>query len=169
MELLYIRPTLLWIDVGFAISFSWSIALLWAGVPMLLPTLPYVAPVSQFCIAVALAYRVTDVAEDLWLSKLFSQTSTITKTEAEVACRLTQIETLDDLSESGRRTDIHASFVCLSNPKPCALMRCMPTLRAMAARPIKRATRLRRERYSITVGMRISVAETTPLPQSPVG
>jgi len=30
------------------------------------------------------------------------------------------VETLDDLSESGRRTDLHASFVCLSNPRPCA-------------------------------------------------
>ena len=91
---LYIRPTLLWIDVGFAISFSCFIALLWAGVPMLLPTLPYVAPVSQFCIAMALAYGVADVAEDLWLSKLLSQTSTLTNTEAEVACRLTQLKLL---------------------------------------------------------------------------
>ena len=61
---------------------------------MLLPTLPYVAPVSQFCIAMALAYGVADVAEDLWLSKLLLQTSTITKTEAEIGCRLTQSKLL---------------------------------------------------------------------------
>ena len=61
---------------------------------MLLPTVPYLAPVSQFCIEMALAYGVADVAEDLWLSKLLSQTSTITKAEAEVACRLTQLKLL---------------------------------------------------------------------------
>jgi hypothetical protein len=61
---------------------------------MVLPELPYVAPISQFCTAMAIGYGIADVAEDLWLSKLLSRTSTVTKTEAEVACRLTQLKLL---------------------------------------------------------------------------
>ncbi|WP_426424139.1 hypothetical protein [Bradyrhizobium genosp. A] len=88
---LYIRPTLLWIDVGFAIFCASFAALFWLGIANVLPNhLPVVNHLMAFLIAMSVVYGITDVAEDLWLVKLFSQDHQVTKIEGFAACALTE-------------------------------------------------------------------------------
>jgi hypothetical protein len=87
---LYKRPTLLWIDVGFAICCAAFAALFWLGVGTLLNHHPASKHLMAFLIAMSLIYGVVDVAEDLWLVKLFSQDHKETAVEGGIACALTQ-------------------------------------------------------------------------------
>jgi hypothetical protein len=89
---LYLRPVLLWIDVGFAISLSLALVLFWYLLPWLLPGVRYIAAASTFCLFMGLAYGVTDVAEDLWLARVLGKTSKTRKGEAIVACTLTRLK-----------------------------------------------------------------------------
>jgi hypothetical protein len=88
---LYVRPTLFWIDVGFAICCAAFAALFWLGIANLLPNhLPVVKHLMAFLIAMSVVYGITDVAEDLWLVKLFSQNHKVTNVEGFAACALTE-------------------------------------------------------------------------------
>jgi hypothetical protein len=89
---LYIQPTLLWVDICFGISLACFVALFWCGVQKWLPQSPLIGVVSEFCLAMAVAYGIADVAEDLWLAKLLSQAGPISKGGAAVACKLTQLK-----------------------------------------------------------------------------
>lgn len=89
---LYIKPTLLWIDVCFAISMASFVALFWSGVHAWFPQSRLIGDVSEFCLAMAIAYGIADVAEDVWLARLLSQAGPVSKGGAAVACRLTQLK-----------------------------------------------------------------------------
>jgi hypothetical protein len=91
---LYIKPTLLWLDVWFAISLACFVALFWCGVREWFPQSPLIGVVSEFCLTMAVAYGIADVAEDLWLAKLLSQAGPISNGGAAVACKLTQLKFL---------------------------------------------------------------------------
>jgi hypothetical protein len=83
---LYIRPTLLWIDIWFAISYAIFLAFFWLGVLTLLEEHSVLAFVSKFCLAMAVAYGIADVAEDLLLVRLFSRGTEVAKSEGALAC-----------------------------------------------------------------------------------
>jgi hypothetical protein len=95
---LYVRPTLLWIDVGFAISLAAFVALIWLGILNSFPQASIVLGVAKFCLAMAVGYGMADVAEDVWLAKLLSQqgcfrgysvkreTGQVTPEDTEAAC-----------------------------------------------------------------------------------
>jgi len=86
----YIRPTLLWIDIGFAVFCAGFAALFWLGLLCALPDYPLVRYLMTFFITMSLLYGVADVAEDLWLAKLFSRGGEVTRTEGQIACVLTE-------------------------------------------------------------------------------
>ncbi|MFB9261773.1 hypothetical protein ACFFWD_01075 [Bradyrhizobium erythrophlei] len=86
---LYIRPTLLWIDVGFAISCAAFVALFRLALLTVLPSYRWLVYVMQFFIIMAVLYGVSDVAEDLWLARLFLRRGEVAKYEAIIACALT--------------------------------------------------------------------------------
>jgi hypothetical protein len=87
---LYIRPTLLWIDVCFAIFYASFAVLFWLGVLMRLLHCPLIESLSVFCLVMAGLYGIADVAEDLWLVKLFSQTGRVSGAQGAIACKLTR-------------------------------------------------------------------------------
>ncbi|MBR0911491.1 hypothetical protein [Bradyrhizobium japonicum] len=88
----YLRPVLLWLDIGFAVTLSSASALFWKLLPALAPSLPYLGEISAFCMAMSIAYGVADVAEDLWLAKLLSKESPTGPIEGFVACSLTLLK-----------------------------------------------------------------------------
>jgi len=91
---LYIRPTLLWIDIWFAVCYAIFLASFWLGVLSVTAEHTVVALVAKFCLVMAIAYGIADVAEDLWLIRLFSKGTEIAKSEGALACLLTQIKLL---------------------------------------------------------------------------
>jgi hypothetical protein len=91
---LYIRPTLLWIDIWFAVSYALFLAFFWLGFLTLLAEYPVLASVAKFCAIMAIAYGIADVAEDLWLVRLFSRGTEVTKPEGALACVLTETKLL---------------------------------------------------------------------------
>jgi hypothetical protein len=91
---LYIRPTLLWIDIGFAVLYAAFLATFWLGVLILLADHPMLAIVSKFCLAMAVAYGIADVAEDLWLVRMFSRGTEVANSEGALACLLTETKLL---------------------------------------------------------------------------
>lgn len=88
----YVRPILLWLDVGFAISLSLAAALFWKLLPQFAANLPYIEPIAWFCLFMSVAYGVTDVAEDLWLARLLDKTSVTGEWEGTIACTLTRLK-----------------------------------------------------------------------------
>jgi hypothetical protein len=97
---LYIHPTLLWIDVGFAVFCAGFAALFWLGLLKVLPDYPLIKYLMAFFISMSLLYGVADVAEDLWLAKVFTKGGEVTKAESWIACALTETK-LVTLSLSG--------------------------------------------------------------------
>lgn len=91
---LYIRPTLLWIDVGFAIFCASFFALLWWGLMRLFPDHHLLGLVLRFFLVMSVVYGVADVSEDLWLARLFSRGRKVTALEGAIACLLTQTKLL---------------------------------------------------------------------------
>jgi hypothetical protein len=91
---LYIRPTLLWIDIGFAVFYAAFLAFFWFGVSTLLAGHPVLEPVSKFFLTMSVVYGIADVAEDFWLVRLFLRGAKITKPEGALACLLTQTKLL---------------------------------------------------------------------------
>jgi hypothetical protein len=89
---LYIRPTLLWIDVGFAIFCAAFAALFWSGVLGFSPDHPVIGRLMLFFITMSVGYGVSDVAEDLWLVKLLSKQESVTSAEGFFASLLTQVK-----------------------------------------------------------------------------
>jgi hypothetical protein len=87
---LYIRPTLLWIDIRFAVFCAAFAALFWLALLELLPSYHALDVALKFFIGMAILYGLTDVGEDLWLVRLFSKESEVTKFEGAIACGLTQ-------------------------------------------------------------------------------
>lgn len=88
----YVRPILIWLDVGFAISLSLAAALFWKVSPHFAANLPYIQSVAWFCLVMSVAYGVTDVAEDLWLARLLDKTSVTREWEGTIACTLTRLK-----------------------------------------------------------------------------
>jgi hypothetical protein len=91
---LYIRPVLLWIDVGFAIFCAGFAALFWLGVLQLSWRHVWLEEVFRFFLTMALLYGLADVAEDLWLFRLLSRKSPVNSLEGLIACVLTQAKLL---------------------------------------------------------------------------
>jgi hypothetical protein len=91
---LYIHPTLLWIDIGFAVFYAAFLAFFWLGALTLLAGYPILAFASKFCLAMAIAYGIADVAGDLWLVRLFSRGTEVAKPEGALACLLTETKLL---------------------------------------------------------------------------
>jgi hypothetical protein len=91
---LYIRPTLLWIDIRFAVFYAMFLAFFWLGVSTLLAEHPMLLFVSKFCLAMAVTYGIADVAEDIWLVRLFSRGAEVAKSEGALACLLTEAKLL---------------------------------------------------------------------------
>ena len=91
---LYIRPTLLWIDIAFAVLYAAFLAFFWLGVSTLLAGHPVLEPVSKFFLTMSVVYGIADVAEDFWLVRLFLRGAKTTKSEGALACLLTQTKLL---------------------------------------------------------------------------
>ncbi len=91
---LYVRPTFLWIDVGFAIFCASFAELFWFGWLRLLRDYPAAELPLQFLLVMAVLYGLADVAEDLWLARLFLKRAEATKGEGDVAFALTQTKLL---------------------------------------------------------------------------
>ena len=89
---LYIRPTLLWIDVGFAIFCAAFAALFWIAVLAVAPDQPLVGRFLLFFIIMSVGYGISDVAEDLWLVRLFSKEGSVTAAEGFIASLFTQVK-----------------------------------------------------------------------------
>lgn len=89
---LYIRPTLLWIDIRFAIFCAAFVALFWLGLLSALPIFRCLECALQFSILMAVLYGFSDVAEDLWLARLFLRRTNVTKFEGAIACALTDMK-----------------------------------------------------------------------------
>jgi hypothetical protein len=87
---LYIHPTLLWIDVGFAVFCAGFAALFWLGLLKVLTDYPLIKHPMAFFISMSLLYGGADVAEDLWLARLFTKGGKVTKAEGWIACALTE-------------------------------------------------------------------------------
>ena len=87
---LYTHPTLLWIDVGFAVFCGAFAALFWLTFLEVLPDYRFVKSTLLFLIAMSVMYGVIDVAEDLWLARLFSRDAQVSKFDGFVACALTE-------------------------------------------------------------------------------
>ena len=91
---LHIRPTLLWIDIWFAVFYALFVAFFWLGILRLLAGHHVLELVPKFCLTTAIVYGTADVAEDLWLVRLFSRRAKITKPEGALACLLTETKLL---------------------------------------------------------------------------
>lgn len=89
---LYVRPTLLWLDVCFAISLSALAALIWWGILQWFPQFSFIAGAAKFCLTMAVLYGVADVAEDIWLAKLLSRQGPVSGGAGWLACKLTQLK-----------------------------------------------------------------------------
>jgi hypothetical protein len=87
---LYVRPVLLWIDVGFAFFYAAFIVFFWLALLNSLAGHDPFERALQFMLTMGVTYGVADVAEDLWLVRLFSKQSPVSKHEGLLACTLTQ-------------------------------------------------------------------------------
>jgi hypothetical protein len=87
---LYVRPTLIWNDIGFAVFCAAFAMLFWLGLLKAMPDYPLIKCLMAFLVAMSAIYGVADIAEDLWLVGLFSKSGEVTKFEGEIACALTQ-------------------------------------------------------------------------------
>lgn len=85
----YVRPTLLWNDVVFAIAFGVFVALLALWIGSLLPW-SWARHVALFCAAMAIAYAIIDVLEDRKLASLLDDPARIEASGVATANRLTQ-------------------------------------------------------------------------------
>lgn len=88
----YLRPVLLWLDVGFAVFLSLAAALFWGLLPDVATSVPNIDGISQFCLTMSLGYGIADVAEDLWLARLLGRTSATGPFEGIIACTLTRLK-----------------------------------------------------------------------------
>lgn len=86
----YTHPTLLWIDVGFAVFCGAFAALFWLTFLEVLPDYRFVKSALLFLIAMSVMYGVIDVGEDLWLARLFSRDAQVSKFDGFIACALTE-------------------------------------------------------------------------------
>jgi hypothetical protein len=86
---LYVRPVLLWIDVGFAIFYAGFIVCFWLALLNSLAGHGLLERAFQFLLTMGAAYGVADVVEDLWLVRLFSKRSPVSRFEGLLACALT--------------------------------------------------------------------------------
>jgi hypothetical protein len=86
---LYVRPTLLWIDIGFAVFCAGFAAFFWLGLQGVVPDYPLIRYLMTFFITMSLLYGVADVAEDLWLVRLFSKGGDVSRNEGRIAFALT--------------------------------------------------------------------------------
>jgi hypothetical protein len=86
----YIRPVLLWIDVGFAIFFAGFAAFFWFGLLELSLGYVWLDKASRFFLTMSVVYGLADVAEDLWLVRLFSKKGPVNWIEGLTAGALTQ-------------------------------------------------------------------------------
>jgi hypothetical protein len=91
---LYVKPTLLWNDVVFAASLGLFTALFWFWVYSVVTPDPLLSRLAEFFSAMGLLYGLADVAEDLWLAQLLSQSSPVSRSEAMLAQSLTQLKFL---------------------------------------------------------------------------
>jgi hypothetical protein len=91
---LYIQPVLLWIDIGFAIFCAGFSALFWLAMLQLSLGYAWLDEAFRFFLTMALLYGLADVAEDLWLVRLFSKKSPVNSLEGLIACVLTQAKLL---------------------------------------------------------------------------
>jgi hypothetical protein len=91
---LYVQPVLLWIDIGFAVFCAGFAAFFWFGVLQLSWRHAWLEEVFRFFLTMALLYGLADVAEDLWLVRLFSKKRPVNWLEGVVACFLTQAKLL---------------------------------------------------------------------------
>ena len=89
---LYVRPTLLWIDVSFAIFCAGFAALFWFGWLRLLRDYPAAELPLQFLLVMAVLYGLADVVEDLWLVRLFLKRAEVTKGETGTCLSVKRIE-----------------------------------------------------------------------------
>jgi hypothetical protein len=89
---IYLRPVLLWLDVGFAVFLSLAAALFWSLLPDVATSMPCIGGISKFCAVMSVAYGVADVAEDLWLARLLGRTSATARLEGIIACTLTRLK-----------------------------------------------------------------------------
>jgi hypothetical protein len=86
----YVRPTLIWNDIGFALCCTAFSTLFWLGLLKAMPDYLLIKCLLAFLIAMSALYGVADIGEDLWLVRLFSKSGEVTKFEGEIACALTQ-------------------------------------------------------------------------------
>jgi hypothetical protein len=93
----YIHPTLLWIDVGFAFFCAGFSAFFWWGLLSLFYGHHRLELVLQFFLVMSVLYGVADVAEDLWLAKLLTNKRRVTSLEGWIACLLTQTKLLSSV------------------------------------------------------------------------
>lgn len=91
---LYVRPTLLWIDIGFAVFYAAFLASFWFGVSTLLAGHHVLEPVSKLFLTMSVVYGIADVIEDFWLARLSLKGAKVTKPEGALACLLTETKLL---------------------------------------------------------------------------
>jgi hypothetical protein len=89
---LYVRPTLLWNDVVFAVALSSFTALMWLTVAVSIDGHPFVKTLTLFFAVMGVGYGFADVAEDICLARFLSQSAPLTDRQAMLACRLTQLK-----------------------------------------------------------------------------
>ena len=86
----YISPTLLWMDVAFAVALGLFSALLAVGVAPYLPWQPWSSYVALFCAAMGICYGVIDVIEDIKLAAILEKGVPVGADAARHANWLTQ-------------------------------------------------------------------------------
>jgi hypothetical protein len=91
---LYVKPTLLWNDVVFAASLGLFTALFWFWVYSVVTPDPLLSRLAEFFSTMGLLHGLADVAEDLWLAQLLSQSSPVSRSEAMLAQSLTRLKFL---------------------------------------------------------------------------
>jgi hypothetical protein len=89
---IYIRPVLLWIDIGFAVFFAGFATFFWLGLLELSLGYVWLDKASRFFLTMSVLYGFADVFEDLWLVRLFSKQGTVNWIEGLTAGALTQIK-----------------------------------------------------------------------------
>jgi hypothetical protein len=88
----YVRPTLLWNDLAFAVALAVFIALAALGVAPLLPWQPWVARVMLFMALMGVLYGIADVAEDWKLATILDKGPSVDPVDAATANLLTRIK-----------------------------------------------------------------------------
>jgi hypothetical protein len=86
----YISPTLLWMDVAFAIALGLFTSLFAVGVAPYLPWQPWSSYLALFCAAMGICYGVVDVIEDIKLATIFENGNPVDPTAAKHANWLTR-------------------------------------------------------------------------------